>query len=239
MRESLNKWRRHDPRITFRGAETTRLDNLTDAVFGIAITLLIFNLSNPNSFSDLLDFAKTLPAFLISIAFLILVWTEHVRFSEVYSIHDPWFMVLNTGFIALVIFYVYPLRFLALVLTNLYFSTDIPIRIEMVEVTSLMVYFGIAVFALYFVLFVMYLRAYRMREALDLNAYELFYTKWHIRKAVIMWAVPLISVLFVLVLQWLRSPAAAFVGGMLYWLYTPAMLLWNKRFDRRAKAFDL
>jgi len=49
MRNEINKNRHHDPRINYRSANPIRLDNLTDAVFGIAITLLFFNLSNPNS----------------------------------------------------------------------------------------------------------------------------------------------------------------------------------------------
>jgi len=48
MRSELNKFRNQDPRINYRGASASRIDNLTDAVFGIAITLLIFNLLKPN-----------------------------------------------------------------------------------------------------------------------------------------------------------------------------------------------
>jgi uncharacterized membrane protein len=88
MRNLINRNRRHDPRIRYRGASASRMDNLTDAVFGIAITLSIFNLSNPNSFSDLLLFTRTLPAFLISVSFIILVWSEHLRFSEIYTLDD-------------------------------------------------------------------------------------------------------------------------------------------------------
>lgn len=80
MRDIVFKNRQQDSRINYRGSNPGRLENLTDAVFGIAITLLIFNLSNPNSFSDLLTFTKTLPAFILSIAFIFVIWNEHVRF---------------------------------------------------------------------------------------------------------------------------------------------------------------
>lgn len=84
FRSSANKNRRHDPRIEYRGVAPSRLNNLTDAVFGIAITLLIFNLANPNSFEDLLRFTKVLPACLISIAFIFLIWKEQRNFSKTY-----------------------------------------------------------------------------------------------------------------------------------------------------------
>src|SRR5690606_25642870 len=122
MRNVILRNARRDPRINYRGAEASRIDNLTDAVFGIAITLLIFNLSNPNSFEDLMTFTKTLPAFLISISFIVLIWNEHLEFSRIYGLEDTWLKVLNTVFIALVIFYVYPLRFLTMFLTNFFLA---------------------------------------------------------------------------------------------------------------------
>ncbi|TVQ19420.1 MAG: DUF1211 domain-containing protein, partial [Bacteroidetes bacterium] len=127
MRTDLYKYRQHDPRLKYRGVVASRVDNLTDAVFGIAITLLIFNLANPNSFDDLVGFAKTLPAFLLSISFLLLIWNEHFRFSEIYTLNDTLLIMLNTLFLALIIFFVYPLRFLALLLTNLVFQANIDI----------------------------------------------------------------------------------------------------------------
>ncbi|MBL7828968.1 MAG: DUF1211 domain-containing protein, partial [Saprospiraceae bacterium] len=153
MRNNLIKNKTHDPRIHYRGAEPSRLDNLTDGVFGIAITLLIFNLANPNSFDDLLTFTKTLPAFLISIAFLVTVWNEHLRFSEIYTLHDAKLAILNTIFIALIIFYVYPLRFLTLFLTNFFFRTNIQVSIQGDQVPWLMMYYGFVAFALYFILY--------------------------------------------------------------------------------------
>ncbi|MFW5761478.1 MAG: hypothetical protein ACOCXH_10905 [Cyclobacteriaceae bacterium] len=68
-------------------------------------------MSNPNSLNDLITFAKTFTAFLISIVFVIVFWTEHLRFSAIYSMDDSVLMLLNTLFIALVIFYVYPRGF--------------------------------------------------------------------------------------------------------------------------------
>lgn len=168
MRSEILKNRHHDSRINYRGENASRLDNLTDAVFGIAITLLIFNLSNPNSFQDLLTFTKTLPAFLISISFVILVWNEHLEFSEIYTLNDTRLTILNTIFIALVIFYVYPLRFLTLFLTNQFFQTDIIVNIKGDQVPYLMMYYGFVAFALYFVVFLFYRRAIQLKnEALN------------------------------------------------------------------------
>lgn len=237
MRHEIYKNKQHDPRINYRGTNTSRLDNLTDAVFGIAITLLIFNLSNPNSFGDLFTFTKTLPAFLISISFLVLIWTEHLEFSEIYSLNDTRIYLLNTLFIALVIFYVYPLRFLTIFLTNIFFRTDIELKIQGDQVPYLMVYYGAIAFALYFILYLFYLRAEKMKTVLQLNDYEMFYTVWQKRRLLIMFAVPLLSISLTLLINQFSFVWASVFGGITYFLYTPLMIWWYNKFKNHSKEY--
>lgn len=237
MRKELNKNRHHDPRIPYRGETASRLDNLTDAVFGIAITLLIFNLTNPNSFQDLLTFTKTLPAFLISISFIVLIWNEHLGFSEIYTLNDTRLTILNTVFIALVIFYVYPLRFLTLFLTNFFFNTEIAVNIQGKQVPYLMIYYGFVAFALYFVLYLFYHRASRIKTVLNLNAYEEFYTQSQKSRLLIMFAVPLLSILLTVVINEFSFIWASVTGGVIYCLYTPLIIFWYKKFKNKSKEF--
>lgn len=238
MRQEVIRKLNQDPRLTYRGESASRIDNLTDAVFGIAITLLIFNLSNPNSFDDLITFTKTLPAFLVSIAFVILVWTEHLRFSAIYSMDDSVLMLLNTLFLALVIFYVYPLRFMMLFLTNYFFGTDINIRITGNQVPDLLIYYGLVAFALYFLLFLFYQRALYLGERLALDAYEVMHTRFQKIRLVIMFAVPLVSIGLVLAMRPFSHIWASVVAGNAYWLYYPAMMIWGKKFKKAIKKFE-
>ncbi|MFD2033577.1 TMEM175 family protein [Belliella marina] len=238
MRNELLKNRNHDPRITYRGENATRLDNLTDAVFGIAITLLIFNLTNPNSFADLLTFTKTLPAFLISISFLVLIWNEHLAFSEIYSMNDTWLTILNTIFIALVIFFVYPLRFLTLFLTNNFFNTDIDVSINGDQVPYLMVYFGFVAFALYFVLYLFYQRADKTKQELNLNTFEEFYTKQQKSRLLIMLSMPLLSIIITLIINEFSFIWASVIGGVIYNLYIPLIIIWNKKFKKKSQLHE-
>lgn len=223
-----------DPRIHYRGATPSRLDTLTDAVFGIAITLLIFTLSNPNSFGDLLLFTKTLPAFLVSITFVLLVWSEHTHFSEVYTLDDTWISWLNTFFLALVIFYVYPLRFLTLFLTNTFFSTDIEVRITYDQVPLLMIYYALVVIALYSLLFLMYTRALHIREILHLSPFEVWHTRMHRIRIGILGAVPIVSILITLSLKAASPQRASLCGGLTYFLYGPLMGVWYTRYTKGA-----
>lgn len=237
MRNEVLKNKRHNPKINYRGEQASRLDNLTDAVFGIAITLLIFNLTNPNSFSDLLTFTKTLPAFLISIAFIMLIWYEHLEFSEIYSLNDTGFMLLNTVFLALVIFYVYPLRFLTLFLTNTFFNTDIDVNIYGQQVPYLMIYYGFVAFALYFILYLFYFRAEKLKVSLGLNAFEVFYTQFQRKRLFIMFAVPLFSIVVTLIINEYSFVWASIIGGISYCLYTPFMIWWFKKYKKKSENF--
>lgn len=237
MRADIYQNKQHDARILYRGQEPSRLDNLTDGVFGIAITLLIFNLANPNSFSDLLTFTKTLPAFLISITFLVLVWNEHLRFSEIYALNDGLLTLLNTIFIALIIFYVYPLRFLTLYLTNFFFHTDIQVSIQGDQVSFLMIYYGCAAFAIYFTLFLFYHRALKIKDTLQLNPFEIFYTRFQKIRLAIMFSVPLISITLTAFIHPFSYIFAAIAGGIAYCLYSPAILIWYQRYKKASTAY--
>jgi uncharacterized membrane protein len=237
MRNKFSKNKNHDPRINYRGETASRIDNLTDAVFGIAITLLIFNLVNPNSFEDLLVFTKTLPAFLISITFIILIWNEHISFSEIYSLNDNLLLVLNTLFIALVIFYVYPLKFLTLFLTNFFFNTNISVDISGDQVPYLVIYYGFVVFALYFVLWLFYLRVGQIKKKLELNTYEVFFTKEQRKRLVIFFVVPLISIAVTFLMNSYSFVLASIIGGCIYILYSPLTLIWSKSFKNKSSKF--
>ncbi|MDX2245426.1 MAG: TMEM175 family protein [Bacteroidia bacterium] len=238
IRTEIRKYRRRDPRITYRGENPSRLDNLTDSVFSIAITLLIFNLANPNSFSDLLLFTKTLPAFLISISFLVMIWNEHLWFSEIYTLDDTHLAIYNTIFIALIIFYVYPLRFLTLFLTNFFFQTDIDVKIYGDDVPYLMIYYGLVAFALYFTLYLLYHRAYKIKNTLELSSFEEFYTQAHKKRLAIMFIVPIISCLLTAVVNPFSFILASVMGGITYCLYTPAIILWLRNFEKTSKEFE-
>lgn len=239
IREQINQNKRHDPRINYRGKNPSRLDSLTDGVFGIAITLLIFNLSDPNSFEDLLTFTKTLPAFLISIAFVILIWNEHLSFSEVYTLDDRILFILNTVFIALIIFYVYPLRFLTIFLTNFLFQIDINVSIQGEQVPYLMIYYGVVAFALYFILYLLYSRAWQVRASMQFNDFEIFYTQAQKRRLFIMFVVPLISIGATLIIIPFSYIWASMVSGIIYFLYTPLVIRWNINYDKEAAKFDI
>src|SRR5437899_9799505 len=96
-----------------RGTEVTRLEGLADGVFALAVTLLILSSEVPQTFAELLEATKSLPAFAICFALLMWYWGEHFIICRRYGQGgDTAGIFLTSLLLFVVLFYVYPLKFL-------------------------------------------------------------------------------------------------------------------------------
>jgi uncharacterized membrane protein len=95
----------------WRAGEITRLEAFCDVVFGFAITLLVVSLEVPHSYAELMSAMRGFFPFAICFAQLVMIWREHYRFSRRYGLEDPYTVFLNVVLLFLVLFYVYPLKF--------------------------------------------------------------------------------------------------------------------------------
>src|SRR3954469_10228981 len=95
-----------------RGRDVNRLESFSDAVFGFALTLLVVSLDVPKTFNDLVATMRGFPAFALCFLFLALIWNGHYRFCRRYGLNDGTTRFLTCVMLFLVLFYVYPLKFL-------------------------------------------------------------------------------------------------------------------------------
>lgn len=109
-----------EPDFEWRGGEITRLEAFSDAVFAFAVTLLVVSLEVPHTYHDLLNVMKGFPAFAICFAMLSQVWYQHAKFFRRFGLQDAYISFLNCVLLFVVLFYVYPLKFLfTMVIGNL------------------------------------------------------------------------------------------------------------------------
>lgn len=167
-----------------RGREVTRLESFSDAVFGFALTLLVVSLDVPKTFPDLMTTMRGFPAFALCFLFLALLWNGHYRYCRRYGLDDGTARFLTCVMLFLVLFYVYPLKFLFnFSITAMLFGQPAQAgRLTGAEFSTLLVIYGLGFSAVYLALLFLYLHAYRLREALELNALEKFDTRYQIAR---------------------------------------------------------
>ncbi|HVO73243.1 MAG TPA: TMEM175 family protein [Ignavibacteriaceae bacterium] len=107
-----------DKRIT----EVNRLETFSDAVFAFAATLLVVALEVPDSFQELVAELKGFIAFALSFTALILIWSVHNAIFRRYGVQDRTMIILNGCLLFVVLFYVYPLKFVSENLVKSFFK---------------------------------------------------------------------------------------------------------------------
>jgi uncharacterized membrane protein len=178
-----------------RGEQVTRLESFSDAVFGFALTLLVVSLDVPKTFADLIVTMRGFPAFALCFLFLALIWNGHYKYCRRYGLDDGTARFLTCVMLFLVLFYVYPLKFLFnLSITALVFGGSVQtVSMTRIEFSTLLVIYGLGFAAVYAAMTLLYVHAYRLREALKLTELEKFDTRYQIYRLVTLVAVGLIA----------------------------------------------
>jgi uncharacterized membrane protein len=224
----------------WRGREVSRIEGFSDAVFAFAVTLLVVSLEVPNTFVELLSTMRGFFAFAICFSLLFVVWSEQYKFFRRYGLDDGFVMWLNAALMFVVIFYVYPLKFLFTALMDLWlgFSTqvgsttaDVVETIDQGQWPLLMVIFGVGFIFVQLVFVLLYWRAYALRGTLELDAREASITRQEIRGFLILAGIGLTSVAIALV----GGEGTIGWAGWAYALSWPLMKIHGAVTDRRRR----
>jgi uncharacterized membrane protein len=207
-----------------------RIEGLADAVFGFALTLLVVSLEVPNTFDELLATMRGFLAFAISGWLLYSVWCDHYIFFRRYGLQDTFTMHLSAVMLFVVLFYVYPLKFLFTALMDelLGFSTqvgsstrDVVETIRAEQWPLLIALFGVGFVVVQLVFFLLYWHAYALRDVLKLDAYEASITRQEIQGYLLLAGVGLTSIAIAL----LGGEEANSLAGWVYLLIWPLMTI--------------
>ena len=240
------KKRVSDEGFRYRGLETTRLENLSDAVFGFAITLLVITSEVPKSYLELQVSMYGFLGFIFCTMLLLGLWNNHSNFFLHYGLVDKTTKVLNALFLFVLLFYVYPLKYLFSYMGTLIYALlkrslgDESLAFQKAwqlmaeqelspaEWKDLMIRFGMGLFFIYLMILLMHFHALRKAEYLQLNQTEKYITKTFIHHYMLLMV---ITVLSMLVVVFFGGSAAAY-AGMVY-LLTAIILPVYKRFRIR------
>jgi hypothetical protein len=226
--------------FSWRGEEVSRLEGFSDAVFAFAVTLLVVSLEVPQTFDELLVAMRGFFAFAVCFALLFSVWHDHYKFFRRYGLRDNFTVFLNAALLFIVLFYVYPLKFLFTMVVDQLLGFDQKVRLpdgsltEAIEPSQwplLMVIYGAGFVAVQLVFVLLYLRAYSLRGALELSAYELSITREEIQSSLLNALVGLVSVAIAII----GGQEAVEWAGMIYVLLFPLQMIHGRLMDSRRR----
>jgi uncharacterized membrane protein len=160
----------------WRAGEITRLEAFCDVVFGFAITLLVVSLEVPKNFSELLTALRGFVPFAACFGQVVMIWLYHYKFSRRYGLQDGWTIFLNIVLLFLVLFYVYPLKFVFSALFDEVRGVEAAM-LTFHEGSVLMRVYGIGFAAVFGLFALMHWHAYNWRVPLELNEVEVFATR--------------------------------------------------------------
>ena len=238
LRQSLKNKQKSAPQFKMRGLDNTRIEALSDGVFALAIALLLISSEVPSTFDELSVFLKNFFPFAATISILTLVWYQHYIFFARYGLKDARVVALNTLLLFLVLFFVYPLKFLFQVLFELFpalFSGD-QMALEKLfsevirpeQGPSLMVLYGGGLTLVFVTMAALYFLALRNKTSLKLNRLEIFDTKSNIYTNLMMASVPFVSFLISFFHLGGSSASTFSISGMLYMSYCIVMPVFGR-----------
>jgi uncharacterized membrane protein len=219
-----------------RNFEIQRIETFSDGVFAFAVTLLIVSLEVPKSFEELLTTMRGFFAFGISFLLLVMIWNEQHRFFRNYGLDDMWTITLNGTLLFIVLFYVYPLKFLFTLMFSdqIYGVNKSPFTIKQSQIPMLMMIYALGFIAIYSLFFLMYLHASRKSAKLELTPVEKFDCYSGMYRILIMVIAGICSFITALLL----NDDSAGLAGYAYFLIGPAIgIYFTRRNTIRRKLF--
>jgi uncharacterized membrane protein len=209
-----------------RRHEVTRLEGLSDAVFAVALTLLVVSLEVPKTMAGLMELVRGFLPGAVMFVMVCWIWHLHNVFFRRYGLSDALTATINFGLLFVVLFYVYPLKFVTTGgLGPMVGMRDVPV---ITDGATVMLLYSAGIGAIFLAFLLLYLRAWTLRDALGLDGAERVTLRYAALSFALCAGLSVVSILVALL-------GGAFIGlsGFLYFLIGPIHMFTGRR-ERRA-----
>lgn len=219
-----------------RSHDISRLEAFSDAVFAFALTLLVVSLEVPKSYEELMKLMGGFLSFACCFGVLILIWYEHNLFFRRYGLQDPYTVFLNGVLLFVVMFYVYPLKFMFAA----GFAKFLPgagqgvVPMTAAQLAHASLIYGLGFVGLFVAFALLYLHAYRKRHDLGLTPLEVFNVRAFTGQQIVSATIGAIVVLIAVCAP--RSYASA--APMAFALMWPGHWFYETRIRKKRKAVE-
>jgi uncharacterized membrane protein len=220
--------------------EVSRVEALSDGVIAFAITLLVVSLEVPRTFDELLVTMRGFLAFAITFAMLFHVWLVQYKFFRRYGLNDNLTIWLTALLLFVILFYVYPLKFVWTFLVNALLGFGVTVQtaagnvepvVRREQIPLMLVVYGLGFAAVFAIFSLLYLHAHHTRRSLELSEVESFDTRTWFQENALMSLVGVASVALALT----RYTG---LSGMTYWLIAPMLFLHGHLRGRRRRKIE-
>ena len=217
--------------FNWRGGDVSRLESLIDAVFAIAVTLLIVSRDVPKTFDEFLTVMWSFAGFAVTFSFLFMIWKGHYMFHRRYGLEDNTTIFLNSILIFLILFYIYPLKFLAEVLIGeMLINMTLGFNIDFgfsgnIDMRQLMLIYSSGALMIWLVMRALYQHALNHQKIIQLDSTEVLITKSQIIVYNIMIFYAITSVLIAF---FSNNALITSISGWVYFGIGPTIFLYFK-----------
>ena len=217
-----------------RGRERSRIEGFSDGVFAFAATLLVVSIDMPSTYTELTNHLSGFFGFGISFLALILLWSAHNSFFRRYGLRDTMSIVLNSVFLFVILFYLYPLRFLVNGLISFLAGSGAPSNgvDTPAEIASLFMLFSGGFAAVFACLAGLYFQAFKSGKSLNLSNREQHDAWVAFRYYGIFVTVGILSML----MAWMQFGIGIGAPGFLYLLLGPLCYFHSVRSEKEWQA---
>lgn len=224
--------------------EVGRIEGLSDGVFAFAVTLLVVSLEVPRTFDELLAAMRGFVAFGLAFALLLYIWHRQYVFFRRYALADAWTLTFNGVLLFVVLFFVYPLKFLSTLMVDE--AMGLPVTVQLAggamvararpeQAPAMMEIYGLGYAAVFAVFALLYLHAHRRRGALGLGPLQALDARESIGENALHACVALTSV----AIAALGARHMVGAAGCAYFLLAPLLTLHGTLMGRRRRRLEV
>ena len=205
-----------------RNRDVSRLEGFSDAVFGFALTLLVVSLETPTNLAELRNMVGSFLPFALTFAMVSWIWYQHNLFFRRYGMQDAWTAFLNCVLLFVVLFYVFPLKFLTLTLVGrVFMDADAVPSLANLNGPMVMTIYSTGVLVIFTLFVLLHIHAWKRRHELELTPVEEVVLQFSKRAHMLSGGLAVASLLLI----WL-APQQSFWAGIVYTLMGP-LHAWN------------
>lgn len=212
----------------------SRIEALSDAIFGLALTFLVVKMEIPKSYAEFESMSHGFIGFFITFLMLFIIWNNQARLLSSINKVDAPLKILLACFLFTILFFVFPLKYMfTLALETFFPFYQSAIKMEetltLSQISQLIHIFSSTLMTIFGLLMLMNIYIYKNREKLILTV-----SKISIKREIFTDLAIVLIALISHIMVYLLSANLLYLTGMVYLLILPTRWLLGKRYKEES-----